>query len=176
MPGTNPMRRRKRAGSSAADILGAGHRAPGRQPSISQQLSTPSSDLNMDLHRGLGIGLGELASNGISSSKDGHSSQGTGRTTGLEDLMTDSNQLPSSACPTPLHSPLFSATSASGRVHHHNSGEAIITQSSKNTLGDDDVPRGEDAIVSHLELDIGKEMDGFHERLMAKIKADSEEP
>ncbi|KAF9957308.1 hypothetical protein BGZ72_001946 [Mortierella alpina] len=176
VPGTNPMRRRKRAGSSAADILGTGHRAPGRQPSINQQLSTPSSDLNMDLHTGLGIGLGELASNGISSSKDGHSSQGTGRANGLEDLMTDSNQLPSSACPTPLHSPLFSATSASGRVHHHNSGEAIITQSSKNSLGDDDVPRGEDAIVSHLELDIGKEMDGFHERLMAKIKADSEEP
>ncbi|KAG0231070.1 hypothetical protein BGW41_002326 [Actinomortierella wolfii] len=29
-----------------------------------------------------------------------------------EDVMTDLSQLPSSACPTPLHSPLFSATSA----------------------------------------------------------------
>ncbi|KAF9288208.1 hypothetical protein BGZ68_000671 [Mortierella alpina] len=177
--GTNPMRRRKRAGSSTADVLGAGHRTSGHRPSIGQQLSTvPSSDLTMNLHTGLGIGLGELASNGIASSKNGHGSEGTGRAAGLEDIMTDSNKLPSSACPTPLHSPLFSATSASGRVHHHGSGEAVMTasQSSKDTLGDDDVPRGEDAIVSHLELDIGKEMDGFHERLMAKIKADSEEP
>ncbi|KAF9990685.1 hypothetical protein BGZ75_000503 [Mortierella antarctica] len=177
--GTNPMRRRKRARSSTADVLGAGHRASGNRPSVSQQLSTvPSSDLHMDLHTGLGIDLGELASNGMASSKNGHGSEGSGRATGLEDLMTDSNQLPSSACPTPLHSPLFSATSARGGVHHHGSGEAVITesQSSKGTLGDDDGPRGDDAIVSHLELDIGKEMDGFHERLMAKIKADSEEP
>ncbi|KAF9967760.1 PHD finger protein 8 [Mortierella alpina] len=176
--GTNPMRRRKRAVSSTADVLRVGHRANGhRPPSMSQQLSTVPSDLNMDLHTGLGIGLGELASNGITSSKNGHGSEGTGRAAGLEDLMTDSNQLPSSACPTPLHSPLFSATSASGRVHHHGSGEAVITenQSSKGSLGDDDGPRGDDAIVSHLELDIGKEMDGFHERLMAKIKADSED-
>ncbi|KAF9573065.1 hypothetical protein EC968_009025 [Mortierella alpina] len=179
VPGTNLMRRRKRAGSSTANVLGAGHRTSGHRSSISQQLSTvPSSDLNMDLHTGLGIGLGELASNGIASSKSRHGSEGAGRGTGLEDLMTDSNQLPSSACPSPLHSPLFSATSTSGGVHHHGSGEAVIiaSQSSKGSMGDDDVSRGDDAIVSHLELDIGKEMDGFHERLMAKSKANSEEP
>ncbi|KAF8936496.1 hypothetical protein BGZ58_004098 [Dissophora ornata] len=157
----DPMRRRRRVGSGRA---------------------LPSSQRFSDLHPGLGIGLEDLASSSLgSSSKGGRmTSSQADRMTGLadlRDLMTDSSQLPSSACPTPLHSPLFSATAASGRVHHHSSGEPVVggDQGDK-AVGHDDGSRNDDTIVSHLELDIGKEMDGFHERLLlAKAKADKGE-
>ena len=133
----------------------------------------------MALHHsaGLGIGMAGLAGSGSQHSRAGlhhSSSMGQHQPSGLQDLMTDSSQLPSSACPTPLHSPLFSATNASGPVHHHSSGEPVVSgaQSDKiESIGTGDVTRGEDNIMSHLDLDIGKEMEGFQQRLAAKSKA-----
>ncbi|KAF9437251.1 hypothetical protein BGZ76_001489 [Entomortierella beljakovae] len=148
------------------------------------------------VNAGLGIGLGNLTGPNISiglspittssKSRSGSSRRSVvggdaiDHDTGmhvLKDLMTDSSQLPSSACPTPLHSPLFSATAAGGRVLHHASGEPEGNGIEKmNGLGNNDVESQiEDSIVSHLDLDIGKEMDGFHERLLAKSKALKEE-
>ncbi|KAI7821991.1 hypothetical protein BC939DRAFT_454438 [Gamsiella multidivaricata] len=176
----DPLRRRRRAGSSAAHIHRSSLQAGLSRVSSTQQTSDMAgSGLNMDFHAGLGIGLEGFGGSGISSSKNGRNSGDASRMASLadlRDLMTDSTQLPSSACPTPLHSPLFSATSASGRVHHHNSGEPMVSgdQDGKaNDLGREDGQRGEEAIVSHLELDIGKEMDGFHESLMAQSKTHS---
>ncbi|KAF9084972.1 hypothetical protein BGX23_010077 [Mortierella sp. AD031] len=177
------MRRRRRAGSNSSHVQRLGVRLA-RSSSFSgqqQQLSgLSSSGLDMALHHpaGLGIGMAGLAGSGSQHSKAGGilhtSSMAQHQPSGLQDLMTDSSQLPSSACPTPLHSPLFSATNASGPVHHHSSGEPVVsgTQSGKiDGLGGGDMSRGEDNIVSHLDLDIGKEMEGFQERLAAKSKA-----
>lgn len=93
------------------------------------------------------------------------------------DVMTDSTQLPSSACPTPLHSPLFSATRTEDRVQHQPSGEAIDPESSaaKLVLRKSSMPRPEESLVPHFELDIAKEMEGFHDRLLAKKAAMEEE-
>ncbi|KAG0327699.1 hypothetical protein BGZ99_007129 [Dissophora globulifera] len=149
-----------------------------RLPSSSDVLTLPRR-LEADLNAGLGIGIDDYTGS-ISKSRLN------------ADVMTDSSQLPSSACPTPLHSPLFSATVASSRVHHHSSGEPIVLRDDQIEksgsvsaapaalaatattttvhIDQDDGVRGED--VSHLELDIGKEMDGFHERLLlAKSKS-----
>lgn len=99
----------------------------------------------------------------LENSKSGFVAGHADRASGLRDLMTDSSQLPSSACPTPLHSPLFSATTASGSVHHHN-GEPMLTIDLHGKIGsihDNDDESREEATVSHLDLDIDKEMDGF---------------
>jgi len=156
----DPLRRRRRLGHSV-DIL----RTTGGGPFKAS-------------HAGLGLGLGldGFTDTGLKSSKNDFVTRHTERVTGeglpdLKDLMTDSTQLPSSACPTPLHSPLFGATTTSGRVHHHSSGEPMVADLQGkigSVLHDDSAngPRGveEETIVSHLELDIGKEMDGFNER------------
>ncbi|KAG0253093.1 hypothetical protein BG011_006576 [Mortierella polycephala] len=162
-----PLRRKRRTGSN-------GPRPGLSRASSNQQLSTMiSSGLNMDLRTGLGIGFAALGGSGMSTPKSGAGSRERGRVNGgLDDLMTDSTQLPSSACPTPLHSPLFSATGTSDRVHHHTSGEAVIG-GDKVGLGEEVGSQVEEALVSHLELDIGKEMDGFHERLLAKSRGDA---
>ncbi|GJJ70304.1 hypothetical protein EMPS_02653 [Entomortierella parvispora] len=112
---------------------------------------------------GLGIGL----------DRDGGGDVGKGQ----RDVMTDSSQLPSSACPTPLHSPLFSATRTEDRVHHQTSGEAIDPESSatKLVLRKSSMPRPEESLVPHFELDIAKEMEGFHDRLLAKKAAMEDE-
>ncbi|KAF9909659.1 hypothetical protein BX616_011108 [Lobosporangium transversale] len=84
-------------------------------------------------------------------------------TDALQNLMTDVSQPPSSACPTPMHSPLFSAATASERIDHHSSGEPIIAKN-----GVVDGGASDDVIISHLDLDIEKEMSGFHESLRAQ--------
>ncbi|KAI1315771.1 hypothetical protein EDD11_000374 [Mortierella claussenii] len=199
----DPLRRRRRAGSHGTSHM---HRAGAR--STGHLSKWVASGLNVN-HPGLGMGLQTLAgpSNplAISSSVSGSLSSSssvfpkngggvlavavTGDVAGtsaalaeLRDLMTDSSQLPSSACPTPLHSPLFSATAASGRMHHHSSGEPVVVverdRAGKATAVDslnDLESRGEETIVSHLELDIGKEMDGFHERLLAQSQSQAVE-
>ncbi|KAG0347700.1 hypothetical protein BG004_007183 [Podila humilis] len=83
----------------------------------------------------------------------------------VEDLMTDSSQLPSSACPTPLHSPLFSATDPG---HHHGTSSGQDVKSG--------VPR-HDVLVPHFELDIGKEMDDYAsgQQQQQQKKADGED-
>lgn len=102
---------------------------------------------------------------------------GTDAAKGQRDVMTDSSQLPSSACPTPLHSPLFSATRTEDRVQHQPSGDAIDPESSatKLELRKSSMPRPEESLVPHFELDIAKEMEGFHDRLLAKKAALEEE-
>ncbi|KAF9983741.1 hypothetical protein BGZ65_001484 [Modicella reniformis] len=163
------LRRRRRPSSSSANSNRAGARAGG--PYKSSKFA--ASGLAADVHAGLGIDFDGLTDSSMGSSKNGFSSRNADRVAGLsgpKDLMTDSTQLPSSACPTPLHSPLFSATVASGRVHHHSSGEPMVTTDARGKIDLDDGSPGEEAIVSHLELDIGKEMDGFHERLLARSK------
>ncbi|KAF9180049.1 hypothetical protein BGZ51_006440 [Haplosporangium sp. Z 767] len=162
-----PLRRKRRARNN-------GPRPGLSRASSTQQLSNMiSSGLSMDLRTGLGIDFAALDGSGMGAPKSGADAGESSRANGgLDDLMTDSTQLPSSACPTPLHSPLFSATGTSGRVHHHASGEAVIG-GDKVGLGEDVGSRVEEALVSHLELDIGKEMDGFHERLLAKSKSDA---
>ncbi|KAK3817767.1 MAG: hypothetical protein J3Q66DRAFT_341104 [Benniella sp.] len=164
----DPLRRRRRLGHSV-DILRTTAGGPFKAS-----------------HAGLGLGLGldGFTDTGLKRSKNDFVARHTERVTGeghpdLKDLMTDSTQLPSSACPTPLHSPLFGATTTSGRVHHHSSGEPMVADL-QGKIGsvlhhDDNAngPRGvheEDTIVSHLELDIGKEMDGFNERLLEETK------
>lgn len=134
-------------------------------------------------HTGLEVGLDGFTDSGIEGSRNRSRASHAGRAENLpvlKDLMTDSTQLPSSACPTPLHSPLFGATGASGRVHHHGSGEPMLAIDLQGKVGpahgssDDDDGTKSEAIVSHLELDIGKEMDGFNERLLlAGSKVDS---
>jgi len=124
----------------------------------------------MALHHaaGLGIGMADISAQHSKAGVNPIGSVGHHQSAGVQDLMTDSSQLPSSACPTPLHSPLFSATNASGTVHHHASGEPVVSSSPPvkiEGLG------GGDNIVSHLDLDIGKEMDGFQAHLIAKSKA-----
>ncbi|KAF9364854.1 hypothetical protein BGX34_000145 [Mortierella sp. NVP85] len=162
----DPLRRRRRLGHSV-DIL----RTTGGGPFKAS-------------HAGLGLGLGldGFTDTVLESSKNDFVTRRTERVTGeglpdLKDLMTDSTQLPSSACPTPLHSPLFGATTTSGRVHHHSSGEPMVADLQGkigSVLHDDNAngPRGveEETIVSHLELDISKEMDGFNERLLEETK------
>lgn len=170
-----PMRRRRRAGSNLSHAQRPGVRLARSSSSsgIQQQhAALGGSGLDMALHHaeGLGIGMAGLAGSGGQHSKASIHPNGSIQAS-LQDLMTDSSQLPSSACPTPLHSPLFSATNANGAVHHHGSGEPVggSAQPSKMVgLG------GGDNIVSHLDLDIGKVMEGFHERLAAKPRAGEE--
>jgi hypothetical protein len=120
---------------------------------------------------GLGIGVAAFTSSGGQYSKTTISNPS--QSSGLQDLMTDSSQLPSSACPTPLHSPLFSATNANGAVHYHGSGEPVVSSPQPSKI--DGLSAGEN-IISHLDLDIGKEMEGFQEHLTAKSKAIEEKP
>ncbi|KAF9354654.1 hypothetical protein BGX26_007515 [Mortierella sp. AD094] len=200
--GDKLLRRRRRAGSSSSGSLTHIPRLGGigglHMPSSGRRISkSASSGLSSDMHVGLGVGLGGLTDSGITMDSSSNSSSSKSRTISssgvggigvgrdadkasagieaLKDLMTDSSQLPSSACPTPLHSPLFSATAAGSRVLHHSSGEPVVISEDQSIgKGDGIGSRGEDSIVSHLELDIGKEMDGFHERLLAKTKAESD--
>ncbi|KAF8962380.1 CXXC-type zinc finger protein 1, partial [Entomortierella lignicola] len=183
------LRRRRRAGSNSSHLLRLGGIGGLYIPSSNRRISkSMSSGFNSDLHTGLGVDLGSLLASGITMSSSSSSktrtmaSNGIGKDVNkptaagieeLKDLMTDSSQLPSSACPTPLHSPLFSATAAGGRVMHHSSGEPVVVSDGQSIDKSDDIgSRGEDSIISHLELDIGKEMDGFHERLLVKTKAE----
>ncbi|KAK3836706.1 MAG: hypothetical protein J3R72DRAFT_450336 [Linnemannia gamsii] len=169
-----PMRRRRRAGSN----LQHAQRPPGLPRSSSssghqQHSGLRSSGLEMALHHaaGLGIGMAGLAGSGGQHTKANVNA--STQPSGLQDLMTDSSQLPSSACPTPLHSPLFSATNANGTVHHHGSGEPASGNAQPSKI----VGLGAgDNIVSHLDLDIGKEMEGFQERLAAKSRTVEEKP
>ncbi|KAF9132068.1 hypothetical protein BGW39_000863 [Mortierella sp. 14UC] len=170
-----PLRRRRRAGSSLQHTQRPGLRLE-RSSSTSghqQHSGLRSTGLEMALHHaaGLGIGMAGLASSGGQHSK--MNINGPTQPSGLQDLMTDSSQLPSSACPTPLHSPLFSATNANGAVHHHGSGEPVVSSAQPSKM--DGISAG-DNIVSHLDLDIGKEMEGFQERLAAMSKTVEEKP
>ncbi|KAF9150840.1 hypothetical protein BG015_007334 [Linnemannia schmuckeri] len=172
-----PMRRRRRTGSNLDHAQRPGVRLA-RSSSTGHQQQHPglgASSLDMALHHaaGLGIGIAGSAGSGGQHSKARVNPNMSIQTSGLQDLMTDSSQLPSSACPTPLHSPLFSATNANGAVHHNGAGEPVVssTQPDKMVgLG------GGDNIVSHLDLDIGKVMEGFQERLAAKPKAAEDKP
>ncbi|KAF9172453.1 hypothetical protein BGX21_005721 [Mortierella sp. AD011] len=199
--GDNLLRRRRRVGSSSNGSLTHIPRPGGvgglHMPSSGRRISkSAGSGLSSDMHVGLGVSLGGLTDSGITMDSSSNSSSTTSRTISssgvdgvgvgrdadnisgieaLKDLMTDSSQLPSSACPTPLHSPLFSATTAGSRVLHHSSGEPVVISEDQSMDKVDGIDsRGEDSIVSHLELDIGKEMDGFHESLLAKTKAKSD--
>ncbi|KAG9073255.1 hypothetical protein KI688_001047 [Linnemannia hyalina] len=173
-----PMRRRRRAGSNLSHGQRPGVRLARSNSSSGhsqQHTALGVTGLDMALHHaaGLGIGMAGLAGSGVPHSKASAHPNISIQTSGLQDLMTDSSQLPSSACPTPLHSPLFSATNASGTVHHHGSGELIVSSAQPGKmvgLG------GRDNIVSHLDLDIGKEMEGFEGRLATKPKAAEEKP
>ncbi|KAF9110179.1 hypothetical protein BGX27_006693 [Mortierella sp. AM989] len=191
------LRRKRRSGStSSSHVPRPGGRGGLHIPSSRRISKSTSSGLSADLHAGLGLGVGlsGLADSGLTMDSSSTSKNRTGSSSGvgvgigtdntktgledLKDLMTDSSQLPSSACPTPLHSPLFSATAAGSRVLHHSSGEPVVISDNQNIgkmdgLGNGIGARGEESIVSHLELDIGKEMDGFHERLLAKTRAES---
>ncbi|KAG0259174.1 hypothetical protein BGZ95_004761 [Linnemannia exigua] len=171
-----PMRRRRRAGSN----LQHAQRPPGvrlaRSSSSSghqQHSGLRSTGLEMALHHtaGLGIGIAGLAGSGGQHTKANINA--STQPSGLQDLMTDSSQLPSSACPTPLHSPLFSATNANGAVHHHGSGEPVASNAQPSKIAS--LSAG-DNIVSHLDLDIGKEMEGFQERFAAKSRTVEEKP
>ncbi|KAG0006217.1 hypothetical protein BGZ80_008498 [Entomortierella chlamydospora] len=199
--GDKLLRRRRRAGSSSngslTHIPRLGSIGGLHMPSSGRRISKyAGSGLSSDMHVGLGVGLGGLTDSGITMDSTSNSSSSASRTISssgvggvgvgkdtdntsgieaLKDLMTDSSQLPSSACPTPLHSPLFSATTAGSRVLHHSSGEPVVMSEDQSMGKVDGIDsRGEDSIVSHLELDIGKEMDGFHESLLAKTKAKSD--
>ncbi|KAG0047748.1 hypothetical protein BGZ83_007249 [Gryganskiella cystojenkinii] len=135
-------RRHRNKNESSSSMARSGHRST-------------KSDAS---HAGLGIGL------------DSSGGVGGASNTKQPDVMTDSSQLPSSACPTPLHSPLFSATRTEERVHHQPSGEAEIR--SKTSMSSRPAPPPpEDSLVPHFELDIAKEMEGFHDRLLAKKAA-----
>ncbi|KAF9318787.1 hypothetical protein BGZ91_005091, partial [Linnemannia elongata] len=127
-----PMRRRRRAGSNLSHAQRPGVRLARSNSSSGypqQHAALDATGLDMALHHaaGLGIGMAGLAGSGGPHSKASSNSNISIQTSGLQDLMTDSSQLPSSACPTPLHSPLFSATNASGAVHHHGSGEPVVS-------------------------------------------------
>ncbi|KAF8942370.1 hypothetical protein BGZ47_006556 [Haplosporangium gracile] len=172
-----PMKRRRRAGSNLSHAQRPGIRLA-RSSSSGHQQQHPglgASGLDMAFHHavGLSIGMAEFAGSGGQHSKASVNPNMSIQTSGLQDLMTDSSQLPSSACPTPLHSPLFSATNANSAVHHNSAGEPVVssTQPGKMVgLG------GGNNIVPHLDLDFGKEMEGFQERLAAKPKAAENKP
>ncbi|KAG0024685.1 hypothetical protein BGZ81_007620 [Podila clonocystis] len=172
------MRRRRRGDSTSG-----GSNRPRRTGSMSASGSRAGSPrgqspqhfgLSMAIQAGLGIGLESMASGGSSSATNGAQVRVekaqtvvAGGAMGLDDLMTDSSQLPSSACPTPLHSPLFSATDPEHRSDggRDAKGDVMVGTS---------VPR-HDALVSHFELDIGKEMDDYasgQAQAQAQVKED----
>ncbi|KAF9307940.1 hypothetical protein BG003_011833, partial [Podila horticola] len=158
------MRRRRRGDSTSGgsgqvrrsgSMSGSGSRAGSPRGQSPQHFG-----LSMAIQAGLGIGLDSMASGGTSSATNGPNSRvektqtvAAGGAMGLEDLMTDSSQLPSSACPTPLHSPLFSATDPEHRSGGGRDAKGVGMVGTS-------VPR-HDALVSHFELDIGKEMDDY---------------
>ncbi|KAF9424437.1 hypothetical protein BGZ94_008057 [Podila epigama] len=132
-----------------------------------RQTTQPTRSIGIGI--GIGIGFGDTSGSqagrvGGSFSEnrigggDGtiDSSGRVGGSSGLDDLMTDTTQLPSSACPTPLHSPLFSATDPERRSDsslHEDDGKDIVGTTAR-------IPQHE-ALVSHFELDISKEMDEY---------------
>ncbi|KAF9214081.1 hypothetical protein BGZ59_004353 [Podila verticillata] len=162
--GTERSQMRRRRGDSSG---GSGQsRRTGSMSASGSRAGSPRGQspqhfgLSMAIQTGLGIGLQSMASGGTSTSTDGTSGRvenvqasGAGGAMGLEDLMTDSSQLPSSACPTPLHSPLFSATDPEHRSDGGRDAKGVGMVGTS-------VPR-HDALVSHFELDIGKEMDDY---------------
>ncbi|KAF9904932.1 hypothetical protein EC991_002232 [Linnemannia zychae] len=165
-----PIRRRRRAGSSLLHTQQPGVRL-GRSSSTSghqQHSGLRSTGLEMALHHTSGLGIGMAGLVGSGGQYSTLNIGGPTQPSGLQDLMTDSSQLPSSACPTPLHSPLFSATNANGAVHHHGSGEPVVSDSQPSKVKG---PSAGDSVISHLDLDISKEIEGFRERLSAKSKS-----
>ncbi|KAF9932116.1 hypothetical protein FBU30_008930 [Linnemannia zychae] len=169
-----PVRRRRRTGHhlQRPDMRSSRSIPPGHSQ---QQLEVISSGLELALQNSsnLGVGMARFARPVGRFTNTGLGSNGTARASGVQDLMTDSSQLPSSACSTPLHSPLFSATTANGAIHHHGSGEPVISNAHSGKI--ESLSAGDD-IVPHLDLDISKEMDGFQERLRAKSKATENKP
>ncbi|KAF9326481.1 hypothetical protein BG006_010096 [Podila minutissima] len=156
--------RRRRRGDSTSGGSGqprrTGSMSGGSRAGSPRGHSPQHFGLSMAIQAGLGIGLESMASGGSSSVTIGAQGRvekaqtvGTGGAMGLDDLMTDSSQLPSSACPTPLHSPLFSATDPEHRSDGGRDAKGV------GMVGTSVPPH--DALVSHFELDIGKEMDDY---------------
>ncbi|KAG0094375.1 hypothetical protein BGZ93_007305 [Podila epicladia] len=152
--------RRRRRGDGTSGGSGqprrAGSLSGGSRAGSPRGQSPQHFGLSMAIQAGLGIGLESMASGGSSSATigaQGRVDKAQAQAAGLDDLMTDSSQLPSSACPTPLHSPLFSATDPEHRSDGGRDAKGVGMVGTS-------VPR-HDALVSHFELDIGKEMDDY---------------
>ncbi|KAF9971944.1 hypothetical protein BGZ73_005015 [Actinomortierella ambigua] len=140
---TGASSRRRRMAKSLSQNSVRGFRASSHSglPSLSsRQRGGVQHSSQEGLVAGLGIDIIQAGPSSLNRHERRRKSEGAAVTGGgegparTEDVMTDVSQLPSSACPTPLHSPLFSATDAAA---------------SSNVV--EDVPK--DTVIPPLNLD-----------------------